>query len=246
MHIGRYRLLKFALQMKFFIVDDDPDTLALVSRLLTAAGHEVVVRSTSSGAIRDIPDARPDCVITDVMMPVMDGFELTRELRRKPQLASTKVVILSAKSYDFDRRRAKELGADGYITKPINRETFLQSVYEIVSERISLHYWGVHGTLPAPGPGYTRYGGNTPCVSVEVGGEPLTIFDCGSGIKRLSDRIMKASGERFSGRIFISHTHWDHINTVPFFAPLYVRGNQIEIFGPYQGDLTIERAVSAS
>ena len=231
--------------MRFFIVDDDPDTLALVSRILTDAGHEVTVRASSTGAIRDIPDARPDCVITDVMMPVMDGFELTRELRRKPELAATKILILSAKSYDFDRRRAKEMGADGYITKPIHRETFLQSVFEIVTEKISLQYWGVHGTLPAPGPDYTRYGGNTPCVSVEVSGEPLTIFDCGSGVKQLSDRIMAAAGERFSGRIFISHTHWDHINTVPFFAPLYVRGNQIELFGPYQGDLTIERAISA-
>src|SRR5512135_1375507 len=203
--------------MKFFIVDDDPDTLALVSRLLTDAGHEVIVRSSSTVALRDIPEAMPDCVITDVMMPVMDGLELMRELRAKPALAGLKVLILSAKSYDFDRRRAKELGADGYITKPINREIFLQQVFEIVSERVSLQYWGVHGTLPAPGPAYTRYGGNTPCVSEEVGGgEPLYIFDCGSGIKRLSDRLMETANERFSGRIFISHTHWDHINTVPF------------------------------
>jgi len=234
--------------MKFFIVDDDPDVLALVSRLLTEAGHEVVVRASSAGAMRDIPEALPDCVITDVMMPGMDGFELTRTLRARPELKATKIVIVSAKSYDFDRRRAKEMGADGYITKPINVETFLQSIYASVSERVSLHYWGVHGTLPAPGPAYTRYGGNTPCVSVEISGEPLYIFDCGSGIKQLSDRIMRetvAAGERFSGRIFISHTHWDHINTVPFFAPLYLRGNQIEIFGPYQGDLSIEAAISA-
>jgi phosphoribosyl 1,2-cyclic phosphodiesterase len=53
------------------------------------------------------------------------------------------------------------------------------------------------------------------------------------------------TGERLSARIVISHTHWDHINTIPFFAPLYVRGNQIELFGPYQGDLTIEKSVSA-
>jgi phosphoribosyl 1,2-cyclic phosphodiesterase len=231
--------------MKFFIVDDDPDTLALVSRLLTDAGHEVVVRASSAGAVRDIPDARPDCVITDLMMPGMDGFELTRELRRRPELASMKILILSAKTYDFDRRRAREMGADGYITKPINRATFLDSVREIVSDRVSVQYWGVHGTLPVPGPKYTRYGGNTPCVSVEVGGEPLYIFDCGSGIKGLSDKVMQTPAERFSGRIFISHTHWDHINTVPFFAPLYLRGNQIEVFGPYQGDLTIERAISA-
>ncbi len=232
--------------MKFFIVDDDPDALALVSRLLTDAGHEVVVRASSTGALRDIPDARPDCVITDLMMPVMDGFELTRELRRRPELAAMKIVILSAKSYDFDRRRAKEMGADGYLTKPIKRETFMQSINEMVSDRLAVHYWGVHGTLPTPGAAYTRYGGNTPCVSVEISGEPLYVFDCGSGIKRLSDRVMAAaSAERLSARVFISHTHWDHINTVPFFAPLYIRGNQIEIFGPYQGNLTIERAISA-
>ena len=231
--------------MKFFIVDDDPDVLALASRLLTEAGHEVVVRGSSADALREILETPPDCVITDVMMPGMDGFELTRALRARPELAATKIVILSAKSYDFDRRRAKEMGADGYITKPIHIETFLQSIYACVSERIALHYWGVHGTLPAPGPAFTRYGGNTPCVSVAISGEPLTIFDCGSGIKQLSDHVMRGGAERFSGRIFISHTHWDHINTVPFFAPLYQRGNQIEVFGPYQGDLTIGNAISA-
>jgi ribonuclease BN (tRNA processing enzyme) len=80
---------------------------------------------------------------------------------------------------------------------------------------------------------------------VEVGGEPLLIFDCGSGVKKLSDHLLSSGEARLSARIFISHTHWDHINTIPFFAPLYARGNQIEVFGPYQGDLTIERAISA-
>lgn len=231
--------------MKFFLVDDDPDTLALVECLLNKAGHEVVTCGSSAEALRDIPTVHPDCVITDLMMPGMDGFELTRELRRRTELASMKILILSAKNYDFDRRRAKEMGADGYLTKPINRETLLHSINEIVSDRIAVHYWGVHGTLPVPGPRYARYGGNTSCVSVDVGGEPLYVFDCGSGIKGLSDRIMTSPTTRFSARIFISHTHWDHINTVPFFTPLYLRGNQIEIFGPYQGNLTIERAISA-
>lgn len=231
--------------MKFFIVDDDPDCLTFVECLLTQAGHEVVKCESSVEASRRIPGARPDCVITDLMMPVMDGFELTRELRRHPELAGMKIVILSAKSYDFDRRRAKEMGADGYLTKPVLRETLLQTINEIVSDRIAVHYWGVHGTLPVPGAANERYGGNTSCVSLEIGGEPLYVFDCGTGIKRLSDRIMIDTAQRFSARIFISHTHWDHINTVPFFAPLYLRGNQIELFGPYQGDLTIEHAISA-
>jgi CheY-like chemotaxis protein len=232
--------------MKFFLVDDDPDILSLLERVLTGAGHSVEKSASSREALKVIPTVRPDCVITDIMMPELDGFELTRELRRRSELADMKIIVLSAKTYEFDRRRARELGADGYIAKPFVQDTLLPSIEEILSSRVVVTYWGVHGTLPTPGPAYHRYGGNTPCVSVEVGGEPLTIFDCGSGIKRLSDHVMaSAAGQRFSARIFISHTHWDHINTVPFFAPLYIRGNEIELFGPYQGDLTIERAISA-
>ncbi|HEY5898913.1 MAG TPA: response regulator [Burkholderiales bacterium] len=231
--------------MKFYLVDDDPEVLALLGRVLEEAGHRVETSLSSTAALKQIPLSRPDCVITDIMMPEMDGFELTRELRRRPELAAMKIIVLSAKAYEFDRRRARELGADGYIAKPFQRESLTQSINAIVSSDVRVEYWGVHGTLPTPGPGYVRYGGNTPCVSVEVGGEPLTIFDCGSGMKRLSDRLMGSGEHRLSARIFISHTHWDHINTIPFFAPLYVRGNQFEIFGPYQGDLTIDRAISA-
>ena len=231
--------------MKFYIVDDDPDILILLRRVLEGAGHSVVSSDSSEQALKEIPGIRPDCVITDLMMPVMDGFELCRELRRRPELEKMKIIVLSAKSYDFDRRRARELGADGYIVKPINAGTLLASIDEFVSNHMLVTYWGVHGTLPVPGPGTLRRGGNTSCVSIEIGGEPLYIFDCGSGIKQLSDQIMAGGAQRFSGRIFISHTHWDHINTVPFFAPLYVRGNQVEIYGPYQGDLTIARAIAA-
>src|SRR5688572_21382135 len=126
--------------MKFFIVDDDPDTLALVARLLTDAGHEVTVRASSNGALRDIPEARPDCVITDLMMPGMDGFELTRELRRKPELAGMKIMILSAKSYDVDRRRAKGVGPGGYLPKAINRDPFMEAIGEILTSRVAVQY----------------------------------------------------------------------------------------------------------
>jgi len=231
--------------MNFYLVDDDPEVLTLLGRTLEEAGHRVESSPSALQALRQIPMSRPDVVITDIMMPEMDGFELTRELRRRPELGHMKIVVLSAKSYDFDRRRAKELGADGYLTKPFQRETLLGSIERILSSEVVVEYWGVHGTLPTPGAAYVRYGGNTPCVSVEVGEEPLTIFDCGSGIKKLSDRLAAAPGGRVSARIFVSHTHWDHINTIPFFAPLYGRGNQIEIYGPHQGDLPIDRAISA-
>ena len=213
--------------------------------VLAEGGHSVKTYTSSVQALREIPVDRPDCVITDVIMPEMDGFELCREIRSRPDLAATRIIICSSKSYDFDRRRAKELGADGYIVKPIQRESLLRLIGEILSDKVTVSYWGVHGTLPVPSTDTLRYGGNTPCVSVEVSGEPLYVFDCGSGIKRLSDHLAATNVQRLSARVFISHTHWDHINTIPFFGPLYARGNQIEVFGPYQGDLTIERAIAA-
>jgi phosphoribosyl 1,2-cyclic phosphodiesterase/CheY-like chemotaxis protein len=231
--------------MKFLIVDDDPIILKLMQAVLEEGGHSVKTFESSLLALRQIPVDRPDVVITDVIMPEMDGFELCQQIRSRPDLAAIKIIMCSSKSYDFDRRRAKELGADGYIVKPIQRDSLLRLIAEILSDKVTVTYWGVHGTLPVPGPGTLRYGGNTPCISVEISGEPLYIFDCGSGIKQLSDHLAAAKMQRLSARIFISHTHWDHINTIPFFGPLYARGNQIEVFGPYQGDLTIERAIAA-
>ncbi len=231
--------------MNFLIVDDDPIILQLMKAVLEEAGHSVKCHTSSVQALREIPVERPDCVISDVIMPEMDGFELCREIRSRPDLAAIKIIMCSSKSYEFDRRRAKELGADGYIVKPVQRETLPGLIAEILSEKVTIRYWGVHGTLPVPGPNSLRYGGNTPCVSIEINGEPLHIFDCGSGIKQLSDSLVARKVQRLSARVLISHTHWDHINTIPFFGPLYVRGNQIEVFGPYQGDLTIERAIAA-
>lgn len=231
--------------MKFLIVDADPLSLQQMKVILEEGGHSVMHYESSVVALREIQLKQPDCVITDIIMPEMDGFELCWELRQLPNLAALKIIICTSKAYDFDRRRAKELGANGYITKPIEREGLLRSIAEILSEQVTVNYWGVHGTLPVPGTPWLRYGGNTPCVSVSVSGEPLYVFDCGSGIKQLSDSLCAHKVQRLSARIFITHTHWDHINSLPFFTPLYVRGNQIEIFGPYQGDLTIERAIAA-
>ena len=231
--------------MKFLIVDDDPIILMLMRAVLEEGGHSVKSYESSASALRDIPVDRPDVVISDVIMPEMDGFELCREIRSRPDLAAIKIIMCSSKSYEFDRRRAKELGADGYIVKPIERDSLLRLIGEILSEDVTVSYWGVHGTLPVPGPGSLRHGGNTPCISVEISGEPLYVFDCGTGIKQLSDHLAASKAQRLSARVFITHTHWDHINTIPFFGPLFVRGNQIEVFGPYQGDLTTERAVAA-
>lgn len=93
-----------------------------------------------------------------------------------------------------------------------------------------VRFWGVRGSIPTPGPTTVVYGGNTACVSVEAGDRTL-IFDAGSGIRPCGNYLLGKGGP-VNARIFISHTHWDHIQGFPFFVPAYLPGNAIDLYGP--------------
>ena len=97
---------------------------------------------------------------------------------------------------------------------------------------MKVRFWGVRGSIPVPGRATSRYGGNTSCVEVRGRGEPPIIIDAGTGLRRLGKALMEGSFGDGRGKtsILISHTHWDHVQGLPFFAPLYRAGNQIEIF----------------
>lgn len=231
--------------MRFFVIDDDDRFSELVTLVLQKAGHTVSCYNSSLQALKEVPPLRPDCILLDLMMPAMDGFELCKRFRELPELAGTKIIMVSAKTYDFDKRRAKQLGADGFIVKPIDIANFLREVEVMLAKKLTLTYWGTRGTLPVTGHGSLRYGGNTSCISMEVDDEPLIIFDAGTGIKKLADHLQSSGVKRLTAKIFISHPHWDHINALPFFNPLYARGNEIEVLGPAHGDITTRTVISA-
>jgi phosphoribosyl 1,2-cyclic phosphodiesterase len=96
-------------------------------------------------------------------------------------------------------------------------------------------FWGVHGSLPRPGPTTLKYGGNTACVEVRCG-NTLIVFDAGTGIRDLGEdlceRHRNSDGKhtRINGHIFFSHLHWDHIQGFPFFAPAYMDGNEFHLY----------------
>jgi phosphoribosyl 1,2-cyclic phosphodiesterase len=89
----------------------------------------------------------------------------------------------------------------------------------------------VRGSLPSPGPKTVRYGGNTTCIEVETDDGQTIILDGGTGIYPLSHRV--SIKDHFSCHIFITHTHWDHIQGLPFFLPLFIQGNNIKIYGTF-------------
>jgi phosphoribosyl 1,2-cyclic phosphodiesterase/CheY-like chemotaxis protein len=231
-------------RLRFYVVDDDEFVGSVIGEFLTEAGHEVTRSRDSVAALQAILRAPPDCVIADIMMPKLDGLQICRELRAQPALAATKIIMLSSKSFDYDRRRAYELGADAYLTKPVERDELLARVREVVDDKIELRFWGVRGTLPVPGPRAVRYGGNTSCVTLRFPRDDLFIFDAGTGIKELA-RHFGPKPPRLRANIMISHPHWDHINALPFFTPLYVPGNAFTIYGAAHGGVGMRELISA-
>ena len=94
-----------------------------------------------------------------------------------------------------------------------------------------VQFWGARGSIPKPGPSTVRYGGNTLCHEIRTARGTLVIIDCGTGLHGLGLKLLSGGGS-LSGHILISHTHWDHIQGVPFFAPFFVPGNKWDIYGP--------------
>ena len=109
---------------------------------------------------------------------------------------------------------------------------------------LSVQFWGTRGSIPSPGPSTVRYGGNTPCVEVRTSAGWLIVLDAGTGIRELGRSLIeRANGAPIRGDIFLTHVHWDHIQGIPFFGPLFQRGNQFTIWGSKSLEPTLDRVV---
>src|SRR6202163_2051860 len=94
-----------------------------------------------------------------------------------------------------------------------------------------LSFWGVRGSTPTVDPATWRYGGNTPCLELVAPDRTQFILDCGKGLRMLGSRWAAADAGRFpETHIFVTHYHWDHIQGIPFFAPLYVENNEFHFY----------------
>ena len=95
-----------------------------------------------------------------------------------------------------------------------------------------VRFWGTRGSIPTPGPTTLRYGGNTSCVEVRAADGTLVVLDCGTGAHGLGRALVSGTPSPLHGHLLIGHTHWDHIQGFPFFAPLFVPANVWEIYAP--------------
>ncbi len=232
---------------RVLIIDDDTDSRRAMADLLATDGWNVLEASDGESGIQSALKNRPELILCDLLMPKSNGFQVCRTIRE--QLQPTKIIVVSGRDYAVDRTNAFQAGADEYLLKPITWELLASVIDRLLPEipgrphvkkpdwdqaptRIKL--WGVRGSIPVPGPSTVGYGGNTSCVEVRADGE-IIILDAGTGIRALGLALDKEFGARsMKLTLLITHTHWDHIQGLPFFSPAYNQKNLIRVLG-YEG-----------
>ncbi|MBF2067458.1 MAG: MBL fold metallo-hydrolase [Calothrix sp. C42_A2020_038] len=111
-----------------------------------------------------------------------------------------------------------------------------------IEKQFKVRFWGVRGSIPCPGLNTVRYGGNTPCVEMQVGGKRL-VFDGGTGLHVLGQSLLRQMP--VEAHLFFTHSHWDHMQGFPFFTPGFVKGNHFHIYGAIAPDgSTVEQRLN--
>lgn len=234
---------RLAAGKKILLIDDDADLLTIRKLRLQADGYAVKSVSNSTVAMDAIAAFRPDLVVLDLIMPTVSGETLLKLIREDKGLRTIKVIVNTAKSFESDQRTCLESGADAYLAKPAEDDALSGLIGKLLRDEVTVTFWGTRGSIARPGQDTLRFGGNTPCVSVELSDDRLFIFDAGTGIVELG-RALVAAGKRHKFNLFISHPHWDHIQGLPFFQPLYVQGNEMVIHGSSHGRLSLREVIS--
>lgn len=116
------------------MVEDNPDNRKIYSLLLRHYGYSVVEAVDAETGIDIVSRRHPDLVLMDISLPRMDGFEATTLLKRDPRTADIPVVALTAHAFEEDRRRAREIGFDGYLVKPVEPRRVLEEVRRFLDD----------------------------------------------------------------------------------------------------------------
>jgi CheY-like chemotaxis protein len=110
------------------IVEDEPKNMTLTKDILKISGYETIEAVDGRQGVEKAKSARPDLILMDIMMPKMDGYAACREIKADPATKNIPVIMLTAVGYDLNKRLAKQMGADGYVTKPFSRQQLVDAI----------------------------------------------------------------------------------------------------------------------
>jgi twitching motility two-component system response regulator PilH len=118
---------------KILVVDDTPSIRELISSYLRDSGYQVIEATNGKEALEKALDNKPDIVVTDVVMPEMNGFELCRNLKKNPDMENLRIVVCTSKNQDIDRLWGIKQGADVYLTKPFTQEEIMEAIKSVAA-----------------------------------------------------------------------------------------------------------------
>lgn len=241
---------------KKILLAEDVRAIALqLSHALEKAGYEVQVARDGEECLDKVASFHPDVLVLDLIMPKITGLEALRTLRADPATENLPVIVTTAKDYSTELKHIRQSGPFDVLIKPFAPEVLLsklesffhtsatcslvadrpargvsKEIYSPVldTRRPHARFWGTRGSIPVSGGRYAQHGGNTTCFEFCTGNDRI-IFDAGSGIREAGLSLLKDGPWHI--HLFITHTHWDHIQGFPFFTPIYVPGFEITVYG---------------
>jgi len=231
------------------IIEDDAESRKRIARLFARHGWEIIEADDGAAGIDIALERRPEAIVCDLLLPRISGLQVCRAIRE--ELDKARIIIVAGRIYHIERDAVVEAGGDGYFVKPLKWEELAKILHRPrrprrkltprQSRALKFHppstrikFWGVRGSIPVPGPSTIGYGGNTTCVEIRTNGD-IIILDAGSGIRELGLALEQEFGSApINLTLLLTHTHWDHIQGLPFFLPAYKAKNSIRVLG-YEG-----------
>jgi ribonuclease BN (tRNA processing enzyme) len=242
-----------------------PEVLKSVSKERGFKNYLVESVDDGESCLEIIKSFHPDLIFADLLLAKLHGVELLKIIKKDPELQKIGVVIFSSQILVQNYRAALDHGADYFLNLPSPPEKWIdvmeryfegrlfpdpfenviikEKIYSPTEEKKEslIRFWGTRGSTPVSGAPYVRFGGNTSCLEI-VDGDDLVIIDAGTGIRNLGLRLARAAPRKID--LFLGHYHWDHLIGLPFFAPLYIEGFEIAIWGPVSFDHNIREIFS--
>ncbi|WP_107669047.1 response regulator transcription factor [Cyanothece sp. BG0011] len=117
---------------KVLVIEDTVSEMELISNYLRDSGYTVIATTDAKDALGKINQHKPNVIITDLVMPGMNGLELCRSIRKNPDTQNLPIVVCTSKNQDLDRMWAMKQGADVYVTKPFSKEQLVRAIRSVV------------------------------------------------------------------------------------------------------------------
>lgn len=119
-------------QPRILIIDDDPTVIKLTTSILSSNGYDVLSSPEAPAGLEMAMKEKIDLIVLDVMIPIINGYNICRLLKSQEKYKTIPIILLTSRSEDEDRKIGKEVGADAYIAKPLDRENFLTTIKDLL------------------------------------------------------------------------------------------------------------------